>query len=136
MNNNEKSSFDYSYSSKERTEIENIRKKYTSDSSSKSEKLETLRKIDRRVEGRAKAVSITLGTLGLLTLGAGMSFIMSELATKLSIEPMTALAIGLILGAIGMIVSAIAYPVYKQMTIRARKKLAAEVLSLTDELLR
>ena len=65
-----------------------------------------------------------------------MSFIMTDLGSVLGLDLTKSLVIGLISGVVGMITCAIAYPVYKKSLASAQKKLAPEILSLSDELLR
>ena len=133
---NNNSSFSFSYSAKEREEIERIRNKYTQQETPCEDKMQKLRDLDRRAEGRAKCISLIFGIIGSLILGTGMSFIMTELGSVLGLDFTASLFIGLILGVIGMITCAIAYPVYKKTLASIKKKLAPEIIALSDELLR
>lgn len=133
---NNNSSFSFSYSAKEREEIERIRNKYTQQEATSEDKMQKLRDLDRRAEGRAKCISLIFGIIGSLILGTGMSFIMTELGSVLGLDFTASLVIGLILGVIGMITCAIAYPVYKKTLASIKKKLAPEIIALSDELLR
>ena len=133
---NNNSSFSFSYSAKEREEIERIRNKYTQQETPSEDKMQKLRDLDRRAEGRAKCISLIFGIMGSLILGTGMSFIMTELGSVLGLDFTASLVIGLIVGVIGMITCAIAYPVYKKTLASIKKKLAPEIIALSDELLR
>ena len=69
--------FRYTYTApteEERREIESIRAAYRKDV--RSEKLERLRRLNARVKNAAMSVALTLGVLGLLVFGLGMTMIL------------------------------------------------------------
>lgn len=136
MENKENQAFQYTYSAKEQEELRRIREKYASEKSECEDKMERLRRLDRGVYGKAQAVSLTLGVIGTLIFGFGMSLVMSELATIIGIGSVTALVVGVIAGVIGGGVAALAYPAYSFMLEREREKIAPEIIRLTDELLK
>ena len=121
-----KNSFEYKYSAPEQEEIRKIREKYAPKDTSMSA-LEQLKKLDEDAERPGRAVSLTLGIVGTLLFGAGMSCTM--VLTDYFVP-------GIILGVIGMAVLAMAYPAYKKITAKEREKVAAEILRLTDELMK
>lgn len=123
-------SFTYTYSAKEQAEVERIRKKYLP---KEEDKMEQLRRLDSIPYHRATAWSIVLGVIGALILGTGMSLCMTNLAEVLG---RTAMVIGVIVGFAGMVLMALAYPVYNRILRKERKRIAPEVLRLTDELMK
>lgn len=125
MQNTDNQSFQYTYSAKEQEEIRNIRKKYVHDTNSK---LELLRKLDKRIYKKATTISISIGIIGTLILGLGMSCIL-EWQDKLFFE-------GIIIGISGIIILFLPYPVYNKVLKIERKKIAPEIIRLTDELLK
>ena len=129
-------SFTYTYSAAEQAEVESIRNRYIA---RKESKLETLRRLDKIPHSKAQFWSLTLGILGSLIMGFGMSLVMSELGQQLPIiiqgVDMT-LPVGIAIGILGMLIVALAYPVYTTILRRQRKKLAPQILALTDELLK
>lgn len=125
MQNTDNQSFEYTYSAKEQEEIRSIRKKYVQD---KNSKLELLRKLDEGVYKKANTISISIGILGTLILGLGMCCIL-EWQDKLFFE-------GIIIGISGIIILFFAYPVYNRVLKIERKKIAPEIIRLTDELLK
>ena len=133
MNNNEQNNFTYTYSAKDRDEIRAIRSKYEKREESK---MERLRRLDRSAEGRATAISLIFGVVGALILGFGMSLIMSELSAMLGLSGISAIVIGVILGAAGGVLVALAYPVYNYVINKERERIAPEILRLTDELMK
>ena len=95
-----------------------------------------LRRLDRGVTKKAQILSLALGILGALILGFGMSLIMTELSDRLTLSAGHAMLIGLIVGLFGALLLCLAYPVYAAVVKRERKKIAPEILRLTDELMK
>lgn len=127
MNQNE--SFSYTYSAQQQAEVQKIRSKYLPKEESK---LDTLRRLDRSASQKAKAWSITVGIFGCLILGAGMSLIMTELSALLGDYSMF---VGIPVGLIGLVLVALAYPVYNRVLQTQRQRIAPQILQLTEELL-
>lgn len=124
---NEKKKYSYSYSAQENKEIKRIREKYT-EPSERETKLEQLHRLDESVTKSAQAVSLTVGILGALILGFGMSCIMVW-SEKMFVP-------GIIFGIIGIVISVLAYPIYKIKAEKKRKEIAPLILKLTDELIK
>lgn len=132
-NNHESDTFCYTYSAKEQKEIQNIRKKYITKD---EDKMERLRRLDRSVTQKARTVSLVVGIVGILILGFGMSLIMSGLSEILGPYHEAAFLIGVATGGIGGILTCLAYPIYNHIVRCERKKIAPEILRLTDELMK
>ncbi len=125
--------FNYTYSASEQQEIENIRKKYISDKADgEPDKMEQLRRLDAGVTSKAMVVSLCVGIIGALVMGTGMSLIMTDLGEMLGIA--STMVIGIILGIVGMIGVILAYPLYQYVIKKERKKIAPQILKLTEEL--
>ena len=133
MNDNQQNGFSFTYSAKDQAELKKIREKYTDHEESK---LERLRRLDSSVTKKGTVVSLILGILGTLILGIGMSLIMTDFSAILGQYENLAFPIGISIGLFGAALVAVAYPVYVSITKRQRKKLAPEILRLTDELLK
>lgn len=127
--------FSFSYSAEEQKELKRIREKYTPPSE-QEDKLARLRRLDASVPQTAQAVALVCGVIGALLLGGGMSLIMTDLADVLGIEHAFAMPIGIAVGVVGGILASLAYPIYNAVIAAKRKKLAPEILRLTDELLK
>lgn len=125
--------FQYTYSARERAEVENIRKKYILPEESK---LEQLRKLDRSTAQKAQAWALTLGVIGTLILGSGMSLFMSDLGELLGISWGLAMTIGVGAGLAGLVLVALAYPVYNHVLQKERQRIAPQILRLTEELIK
>ena len=118
------SSFTYTYSGREQAEIKRIRDKYTPPSEKKAT-LERLRELDKSVTRKGTIVSLCLGIIGVLIMGAGMSLVMVFEGYFL---------LGVVLGLLGMAILLPAYPVYVRITEKERKRITPEILRLADEL--
>lgn len=116
-------SFQYTYSAKQQQEIDSIRKKYLPP---EEDKMEQLRRLDRAAAKKGAVVSTVIGIIGCLMMGVGMCCSMVWMGT-LFIP-------GIIIGLLGIALIAASYPVYSKITKKQRKKIAPEILRLTDEL--
>lgn len=125
MENSDKEKFSYTYSAKEQAEIKNIRKKYAE---SEEDKMEQLRRLDAGVTQKATMISIVIGVIGALVMGIGMSCAM--VWQGIWFIP------GIIIGFMGMITVALAYPMYQKIIKKEREKIAPEIIRLTDELMK
>ena len=105
---NGKGTFNYTYSAKQQEEIQNIRKKYLP---RQENKMEQLRRLDQSATKKGTVVSILMGVVGCLLFIPGV-----------------------IIGVIGIVAIAAAYPLYSRITKKQRQKLAPQILKLTEEL--
>lgn len=135
MDNNNNNSFKYTYSANEQDEIKKIREKYTPDDRAEN-KMERLRRLDGSVTCKAMSAALTFGIVGALILGFGMSLVMTDLSAILGNYEDLSMIIGIIIGIVGVILDCLAYPIYNFIVKRERKKIAPEVIKLTDELMK
>ena len=126
----ENHSFEYTYSAQQQQEVEEIRKAYLP---KEEDKMAELRKLHAIPTQKAQAASLAVGVIGALILGTGMSLCMTELSGFLG---GTAMFIGIPVGIAGMVLAALAYPVYNRVLKKEREKIAPEILKLTEELLK
>lgn len=125
--------FNYTYSAEQQKEIETIRKKYIADTNNNEvNKLEQLRRLDYGVTEKATIISLSVGILSVLVMGSGMSLVMTDLGEKIGIAGTS--LIGVLIGIVGMIGVILAYPLYRRIIEKERKKIAPQILKLTDEL--
>ncbi len=134
-NQNNQNGFSYTYSAKEQAELKRIRDKYTTPTEAE-DKMARLRRLDASVTNTAQAVALLFGVIGTLILGFGMSLIMTELGEALGISGDAAMMIGITVGVAGGILASLAYPIYNAIVKAKRKKLASEIIRLTDELMK
>ncbi len=97
--------------------------------------LDELRTLDAKVKRPANVFAYIFGSISAIIMGFGMSLIMTDLKEILGSHRDMALIIGIIIGFVGMIGVIVAYPLYQSITAKERKKVASEILRLTDALL-
>ena len=122
-------SFEYTYSAQQQQEVEAIRKKYLP---KEEDKMEKLRRLHYSATQKAQAASIAIGVLGTLILGTGMSLCMTDLGASMG---HLAMVIGILVGLLGLVMIALAYPLYNTVLRKARQQIAPEILRLSEELL-
>lgn len=122
----ESNSFSYSYSAVEQEEIKRIREKYTEKEKALS-KLDLVKKLDKSVTDVATAVALAFGIFGVLVMGTGMSLVL--VWGDIYMVP------GIVTGVLGIILAGLAYPIYNKVLISRRKKIAPQIIKLTDELI-
>ena len=125
-----KEGFNFTYSAAQQQEVENIRKKYLP---KEEDKMEQLRKLHAIPTQKAQAASLAVGIIGALIMGTGMSLAMTEIGAALG---SLAMIIGIVVGVVGMVLVALAYPLYNRVLKKQREKIAPEILRLTDELMK
>lgn len=134
-NNQSQSGFAYTYSAKEQAELKRIREKYTPITETE-DKMARLLRLDASVTNTASAVALAFGVIGTLVLGFGMSLIMTDLPEFFDLPGNMAMVFGTIVGAVGGTLAGFAYPIYNSIVKAKRKKLAPEIIRLTDELIK
>lgn len=118
-------SFTYTYSASQQEEINHIREKYLP---KEADKMEQLRRLDASATRKGMMASLAVGIVSALILGLGMSCCMVWM--DVWFIP------GIILGVIGLVGMGLAYPLYNRITTKERKRIAPEILKLTDELMK
>ena len=130
-----KESFYYTYSAKEQDEIKAIRKKYAVPEQNE-DKMERLRRLDAAVTKKATSVSLVFGIIGVLVMGMGMSLAMTEIGTVIGLSGGTAMLVGIVIGTVGIVLVCVAYPIFNAIAGKERKRIAPEIIRLTDELMK
>lgn len=130
---NTDSGFKYTYSAKEQDEIKRIRQKYQTQ---EEDGISRLRRMDEEVTSKATAMALVIGVVGVLIMGTGMSLIMTELSTILGMTELAGMVGGILTGTVGIILIALAYPVYSKRIKKERERIAPEILRLSEELMK
>ena len=125
-----KEGFSFTYSAQQQKEIEAIRNKYLP---KEADKMEQLRRLHAIPTQKAQAASLAVGVIGALIMGTGMSLTMTEIGAALG---SLAMVLGILVGIVGMVLVALAYPLYNRVLKKQREKIAPEILRLSDELLK
>ena len=119
----ENNAFEYTYSARRQQEVKEIRKAYLP---KEEDKMEQLRKLHAIPTQKAQSSAIATGVIGALILGTGMSLCMTEIGA----------ALGKLAMAIGIILVALAYPIYSRTLKKERERIAPDILRLSDELMK
>ena len=107
-------------------EVEKIRKQYVEKDASEK-KIDELRKLDRQVKIPAKAFAYAFGAVGSLVMGTGMCLAMDVLGKNKRIP-------GVILGAAGMAMMGVNYPLYKKNLETRKKEYSQEILECSESI--
>lgn len=114
--------FSYTYSAKQQEEVKRIREKYLPP---EENRLEQLRRLDAEVDRPGRLAGLIIGLLSTMIFGVGMC------CTMVWTEYF---ALGIVVGIVGMAGMAVAYPVCAAITKGRRKKLAPEIMKLSEGL--
>ena len=131
MEKKETESFNYTYSAKQQDEIKAIRKKYEAP---EENKMEQLRRLDASVTQKATVRSMTVGIIGALIMGLGMSITMTDIGAVFG--SFLSMMIGIVIGIVGIVLVCLAYPTYHRTLKAERERIAPEILRLSDELMK
>jgi len=123
---NQDTTFIYNYSAKENKEVQEIRRKYLPREESK---LEELKRLDYTVQNSVMIESLCAGIGGVLIFGLGLCLAMQVIGSGIF-----AIALGVLLGIVGMVSMIVAYPIYRKVFTNAKTKYAPRILELTAEL--
>ena len=112
--------------------VQKIRTQYTE---KEHTGLDDLRELDKKVKRPANVFSYIFGSIGAIVMGAGMSFVMTDIAEQigLGIDPMLP---GILVGIVGMFMAIINYPIYKGILSARRKKYANKIIALSDKIMK
>ena len=116
--------FTYNYSAVRNKEVESIRRKYLPEEESK---LETLKRLDYKVQSAGMIESLCIGIIGALVFGVGMCFFLEVFAGATWIT-----VLFMIIGTLLMIP---AYPIYKKIARKTKAELTPEILRLSEEIM-
>ena len=95
--------------------------------------LDRLRALDSKVKRAANIFSYIFGGIGALIMGAGMSLVMTDIWAEIGMsgDPM---ALGIIIGLLGLLMAGINYPIHKLILNERKKKYSQEILKLSEEI--
>lgn len=117
--------YNYTYTAQnvdERKEVERIRNAYISP---EENKLEHLRRLNAKVYQHGMIASMSIGIIGTLILGVGMTCVLVW-------EQMI---LGVIVGVVGLAVLGVAYPLNTKLVNKRKAELGPEIIKLSNEIL-
>lgn len=105
--------------------VQKIRTQYTEQEHTA---LDDLKALDKKVKRPATVLAYTLGTVGALVLGTGMSLAMGVIGSSVPL--------GIGVGLLGIIAVSITYPLYKGILGARRKKYAPQIIAMSDNIMK
>ena len=106
---------------------ESIKKIAQSYEEKQPSKVDELKKLDRKIRRPANVFAYTFGTISALVLGFGMCLAMEVLFDLM--------AVGIVIGVVGIIMCVLTYPIYKKMLASAKRKNAPKIKEMANNLL-
>lgn len=96
--------------------------------------LDELRLLDAKVKKPANLFAYLFGSFSAIVMGGGMSLVMTDVDSYVGMEnPMIP---GIIIGVIGMALAIANYPIYKSILNSRRSKYSAEILALSEKIIK
>lgn len=123
---NQDITFRYNYSAKRNKEVQEIRQKYLPREESK---FEELKRLDNLVQSAGMTESLCAGIGGALVFGLGLCLTIQIIGSGAF-----CIALGVLLGIIGMGGMLIAYPMYRKLFRKTKAKYTTRILELAAEL--
>lgn len=106
---------------------EQIANEYTPKQTSK---VKALKKLDAKAKNPANIFTYTFGIISSLLLGTGMSLAMGVIGGGTTLM----IAIGIIIGLVGIAGICVNYPLYKKILANSKKKYANDIIKLANEI--
>lgn len=110
--------------------VQRIRSQYIENAHTE---LDALKALDAKVKRPANIFGYVYGTLGALTMGAGMSLVMTNIGAIIGLA--APIVPGIAVGIAGMCMALTTYPIYKKILSGRKKKFAPEILKLSENLM-
>lgn len=104
--------------------VEQIKTKYIDENHMHIDRLKYL---DKKASRPARIFGWLFGIIGALVLGTGMSFAMKVIGDSM--------AMGIVIGLVGILMVCINYPIYKIILTAGKKKYADEIIRLSNRII-
>ena len=115
--------FEYTYSAENQAEINAIKQKYMpKQTDDKEEAMKRLRKLDSSCERTAQITALTVGIVGTLIFGLGLTFCLEW----------SNLILGIVLMVVGAAIAVPAKIIYDKVLKSRREKAAPEIMRLSE----
>lgn len=93
-------------------------------------KVKALKKLDNKAKAPAQIFTYTFGIVAALILGVGMCLSMNVIGGGSSVM----IAIGVVVGLIGIVLMGINYPIYLKILEKGKKKYASDIIELAKQI--
>lgn len=115
--------FEYTYSAENQAEINAIKQKYMpKQTDDREDAMKRLRKLDASCERTAQITALTVGIIGTLIFGLGLTFCLEW----------SSLILGIVLMAVGAAIAVPAKFIYDKVLKSRREKAAPEIMRLSE----
>ncbi len=111
--------------------VQKIRTQYTE---RESTQLDELMALDKKVKMPANVFAYIFGTVGAVVMGAGMSLVMTDIGSIFGID--SSMTVGIVTGIIGLLMAIVNYPIHKAVLFSRKKKYAAQIIELSEKIMR
>ena len=111
--------------------VQKIRTQYTE---KQHTELDALKELDAKVKRPANVFAYIYGSVSAVIMGAGMSLVMTEIGAIIGLA--SAMVPGIAIGVVGLGMALSTYPIYKNILNARKKKYAAEIMSLSDKIMK
>ncbi len=110
--------------------VQKIRTQYME---KESTALDALRELDKKVKRPANIFGYVFGSISAVIMGAGMSLVMTDIGGTVGIaDPLIP---GIVIGAAGMLMALINYPIYKKILRSRKEKYADQIIALSNKVI-
>ncbi len=110
--------------------VQKIRTQYTG---REYTQLDALKELDAKVKRPANIFAYVFGSVSAIIMGSGMSLVMTDIGAYLGMSE--TMIPGIIIGVIGLVMSIINYPIYKNILASRRNKYSDQILKLSDKIM-
>ncbi|MBE5752552.1 MAG: dihydropteridine reductase [Clostridiales bacterium] len=94
-------------------------------------KAKALKRLDAKAKNPANIFAYTFGTFSSLVLGTGMSLAMGVIGGGAPLM----MAVGIVIGCVGIVGASVNYPLYKKILTKSKNKYASDIISLANEII-
>ena len=95
--------------------------------------LDELRELDAEVKRPANVFAYTFGSISAVIMGAGMSLVMTDIGATIGIA--SAMIPGIVIGALGLGMTLLTYPMYKKILASRKRRYGARILALSERIM-
>ena len=110
--------------------VQRIRSQYLA---KESDELDDLRELDKKVKHPANVFACVFGSIGAISMGAGMSLVMTDIGATVGIAQ--SMVVGIVSGVIGLAMALVNYPIYKSILAKRKRKYGGEIIALSDKIM-
>ena len=110
--------------------VQKIRTQYTE---KQHTELDELKELDAKVKRPANVFAYTYGSVSAVVMGAGMSFVMTEIGATIGLA--SAMVPGIVVGVVGLSMALLTYPIRKAILNSRKRKYGPRILELSEKLM-